>query len=119
MSRHVTGIGGFFFRADDHKALAKWYHKHFGINDQENGYIWQQDAGPTVFSPFKRDTDYFGSDKQAFMLNLRVQDIDGLLKKLEADGVRIDPKRQDEDYGRFAWVYDPEGNKIELWEPKE
>ncbi|MBK9147495.1 MAG: VOC family protein [Flavobacteriales bacterium] len=117
MSRHVSGIGGFFFRADDHKALAKWYNDHFGINDEANGWIWQQDAGPTVFSPFKRDSDYFDA-KQPFMLNLRVQDMDGLLKKLEADGVRIDPKRQDEDYGRFAWVYDPEGNKIELWEPK-
>ena len=117
MSRHVTGIGGFFFRADDHKALAAWYNQHFGINDEANGWIWNQDAGPTVFSPFKRDSDYFDA-KQQFMLNLRVQDIDGLLKKLEADGVRIDPKRQDEDYGKFAWVYDPEGNKIELWEPK-
>ena len=118
MSRHVTGIGGLFFRADDHKALARWYYEHFGINNDEAGFIWNQDAGPTVFSPFKRDTDYFASDKQQFMLNLRVQDLDGLLKKLEAGGVRIDPKRQDEDYGRFAWVYDPEGNKIELWEPK-
>lgn len=118
MSRHVTGIGGLFFRSDDHKALARWYKQHFGINDSETGFIWQQDAGPTVFSPFKRDTDYFASEKQQFMLNLRVQDLDGLLKKLEADGVKIDPKRQDEEYGRFAWVYDPEGNKIELWEPK-
>ena len=117
MSRHVTGIGGFFFRADDHKALAAWYNHHFGINDEQHGWIWQQDAGPTVFSPFKRDSDYFDA-KQQFMLNLRVHDIDGLLKKLEEAGVRIDPKRQDEDYGRFAWVYDPEGNKIELWEPK-
>ena len=97
MSRHVTGIGGLFFRANDHKALAKWYNDHFGINDQENGWVWQQDAGPTVFSPFKKDTDYFGSDQQQFMLNLRVQDIDGLLKKLEAAGVRIDPKRTAED----------------------
>ena len=88
-----------------------------GFNHQDNGWIWQQDAGPTVFSPFKRDSDYFDA-KQPFMLNLRVQDLDGLLKKLEAAEVRIDPKRQDEDYGRFAWIYDPEGNKIELWEPK-
>ena len=79
MSKHVTGIGGLFFRANDHKALAKWYNHHLGINDQEHGWIWQQDAGPTVFSPFKRDSDYFDA-KQAFMLNLRVQDIDGLLK---------------------------------------
>jgi hypothetical protein len=70
ISKHVTGIGGFFFRLDDHKALAKWYNDHFSINDQENGWIWQQDAGPTVFSPFKRDSDYFDA-KQQFMLNLR------------------------------------------------
>ncbi|MDQ3100718.1 MAG: hypothetical protein M3R08_04980 [Bacteroidota bacterium] len=63
----------------------------------------------------KHDTDYFGSDQQQFMLNLRVQHLDGLMKKLEVDGVRLDPKRQDEKYGRFAWVYDPDGNKIELW----
>jgi glyoxylase I family protein len=118
MTRHVTGIGGLFFRANDHKALAKWYYDHFGINNAEHGWVWQQDAGPMVFSPFKKDTDYFASDKQQFMLNRRVQDLDGLLKKLEEAGVRIDPERMDEDYGRFAWVYDPEGNKIELWEPK-
>jgi len=64
-----------------------------------------------VFSPFKRYTDYFGNDKQQFMLNLRVADMDGLLKKLEADGVRIDPKRMDEGDGRFAWVFDPEGTR--------
>lgn len=118
MSRHITGIGGLFFRADDHKALAGWYNKHFGINDEANGWVWQQDAGPTVFSPLKRDTDHFGNDSQQFMLNLRVHDLDGLLTKLEAEGVRIDPKRMDEGYGRFAWVFDPEGNKIELWEPE-
>lgn len=117
MSRNVTGIGGIFFRTNNHEALAKWYHEHFGINDAEHGYVWQQDAGPTVFSPFQRDSDYFDA-QQPFMLNLRVQDLDGLLKKLEAAGVHIDPKRMDEGYGRFAWVYDPEGNKIELWEPK-
>ena len=118
MSRHVTGIGGFFFRADDHKTLAIWHNKHFSINDKEHGWTWQQDAGPTVFSPFKRDSEHFGNNKQQFMLNLRVHDINGLLKKLAADSVRIAPKRGDQDYGRFAWVYDPERNKIELWEPK-
>lgn len=103
MSRHVTGIGGLFFRTNDHKSIARWYNDHFGINDQDNGWVWQQDAGPTVLSPFKKDTDYFGSEQ----LNLRVHDIDGLLQKLEAAGVRIDPKRMDKDHGRFAWVYDP------------
>ena len=116
MSRHITGIGGIFFRSADHKALATWYNKHFGINDEANGYIWQRTQALRVLA-IQLDSDYFDA-KQQFMVNLRVRDIDGLLKKLEADGVRIDPKRQDEEYGRFAWVYDPEGNKIELWEPK-
>ncbi len=117
MSRFVTGIGGFFFRSSNHKELAKWYDQHFGINSAETGYIWPQDAGPTVFSPFKQDTDYFGKKEQQFMLNFRVNDLDGFLKKLKEAGVKIDEKRQDEGYGKFAWVYDPDGNKIELWEP--
>lgn len=106
-----------FFRTKDSKAMGQWYEKHFGINSSETGWIWQQDAGPTVFSPFKEDTDYFGKPEQQFMLNLRVSNLDALLDQLKAAGVKIDPKRQDEGYGRFAWVYDPEDNKIELWEP--
>jgi predicted enzyme related to lactoylglutathione lyase len=76
-----------------------------------------QEAGPTVFSPFPEDTDYFGSMDQAFMLNFRVDDIDAMLEQLKAGGVKIDDKREDSEYGRFAWVYDPEGTRIELWEP--
>lgn len=112
----VTGIGGFFFRAKDSKALAQWYKKHLDINSSETGYIWNQEAGPTVFSPFKEDTTYFG-DNQQFMLNFRVEDLDGLMEKLVADGVKADENRMNESYGKFAWIYDPEGNKIELWEP--
>ena len=108
MSRHVTGIGGLFF-ADDHKALAAWYNEPSASATNPTAGCGTRTPAQ-VFSPFKRDTDYFANDKQQFMLNLRVQDLDGLLKKLEAGGVRIDPKRQDEDYGRFAWVYD-RGNK--------
>jgi glyoxylase I family protein len=118
MEKLVTGIGGLFFRSKDNKAQAAWYEKHFGINSEATGWIWMQDAGPTVFSPFKQDTDYFGSKEQQFMLNLRVKDLDKLVDQLRTAGVKIDEKRMDEDYGRFAWVYDPEGNKIELWEPK-
>ncbi len=81
--------------------------------------MWTQEAGATVFAPFARNTDYFGRDEQQFMVNLRVRDLDGLLERLAAAGVSIDNERQDEEYGRFAWVYDPEGNKIELWEPPE
>ena len=112
----VTGIGGIFFRSKDTVALGQWYEKHFGINSMETGYIWNQGAGPTVFSPLKEDTEYFGSNQQ-FMINLRVEDLDGLMEKLIADGVKADKKRMNESYGKFAWVYDPEGNKIELWEP--
>lgn len=70
-----------------------------------------------MFSPFPADTDYFGRPDQAFMLNFRLEDLESALKNLQEAGVRIDEKRMDESYGRFAWVYDPEGNKIELWEP--
>lgn len=118
MTRLVTGIGGLFFRTKDSKAMAKWYEQHFGINSSETGWIWKQDEGPTVFSPFKEDTDYFGRPEQQFMINFRVSDLDALLEKLKSAGVKIAPERQDEGYGKFAWVFDPEGNKIELWEPK-
>lgn len=108
----VTGFGGFFFRSKDNKALTQWYEQHLGIN----GMAWQQEAGPTVFAPFKQDTTYFGTEQQ-FMLNFRVEGLDALLDKLAAAGVRIDENRMEESYGKFAWIYDPEGNKIELWEP--
>nr|WP_294737022.1 VOC family protein [uncultured Flavobacterium sp.] len=116
MMGKVTGIGGFFFRSKDNVALGQWYEKHLGITSKENGYIWNQEAGGTVFSPFKEDTDYFGSNQQ-FMVNFRVEDLDGLMEKLIAEGVKTDEKRMNESYGKFAWIYDPEGNKIELWEP--
>src|SRR4051812_40133395 len=117
MAKLVMGIGGLFFRSKDHKALAAWYQKYFGINSAETGYIWPQEAGPTVFSPFKEDTDYFGNKEQQFMINFRVSDLDKLLEELKAGGVEIAPERQDEGYGKFAWVFDPEGRKIELWQP--
>jgi predicted enzyme related to lactoylglutathione lyase len=109
----ITGFGGFFFRSKDHKALAQWYEKILGVN----GMAWQQEAGPTVFAPFKQDTAYFGNDEQQFMLNFRVEGLDEFLEKLKAEDVRIDDNRMEESYGKFAWIYDPEGNKIELWEP--
>jgi predicted enzyme related to lactoylglutathione lyase len=115
----ISGIGGVFFRAQDPKALGKWYEDHFGIPQvgNESGSMWEPGAGITVFSPFKADTDYFGSMNQQFMLNFRVDDMDAALEALAAAGVQIDENRMEEVYGRFAWVYDPEGNKIELWQP--
>jgi len=113
----VSGLGGVFFRSEDPEALGDWYQQHFGIDKASAGPPWTQEAGPTVFSPFPKDTDYFGRMDQPFMLNFRVADLDAALAALEAGGVRIDESREDYDYGRFAWVYDPEDNKIELWEP--
>jgi glyoxylase I family protein len=114
----ITGIGGIFFRAKDPEALSAWYEKHFGIPRGSKGETWEQQAGPTVFAAFKKDTDYFGRDDQQFMLNFRVADMDALLAELKENGVKIDEKKQEESFGKFAWVYDPEGNKIELWEAK-
>jgi glyoxylase I family protein len=113
----VTGFGGFFFRARDPDALSRWYEEHFGINSLKSSEMWRQEAGLTVFAPFEATTDYFGRQEQAFMVNFRVNNLDAMLDQLRAAGVRIDEARMDESYGRFAWVYDPEGNKIELWQP--
>jgi predicted enzyme related to lactoylglutathione lyase len=111
----VTGIGGLFFRARDPQALASWYQEHLGINTVESG-PWQQEPGPTVFAPFPTDTDYFGRAEQQVMINFRVENLAGLVEKLAAAGVRVD-RTESVEYGRFAWCYDPEDNKIELWEP--
>jgi predicted enzyme related to lactoylglutathione lyase len=113
----VSGFGGLFFRSRDPGALGKWYQEHFGINGPGSDPLWHQEAGPTVFAPFDADTDYFGRREQAFMINFRVADLDGLLAELRAANVRMDEKIEEVSYGRFAWVYDPEGNKIELWQP--
>jgi glyoxylase I family protein len=115
--KRVTGIGGIFFRSKDSAALAQWYEKHFGINSMQSNQVWQQEAGATVFAPFKEDTTYFGNMQQQFMINLRVEGLDELVEQLKAEGVKVDDERQNLDYGKFAWVYDPEGNKVELWEP--
>lgn len=115
----ITGFGGFFFRSRDPEALSRWYDEQFGITAMNGPGMWLQEAGPTVFAPFDAETEYFGRREQAFMLNFRVADLDAMLEQLRAAGVRIDDERMDESYGRFAWVYDPEDNKIELWQPIE
>lgn len=117
----VTGIGGMFFRARDPDALARWYAEHLGIDNQLKGgdTLWWQERGPTVFAPFPADTDYFGRPEQAWMLNLRVRDLDAMVAQLRAAGVEVTPDPQAYPNGRFASTADPEGNPIQLWEPTQ
>lgn len=111
----VSGIGGVFFRAREPEALAAWYATHLGITEG----VWQQDAGQTVFAPFKAATDYFPADKQ-WMLNLRVEGLAELCVRLSAAGIAVETRAEwdgDGAYGHFARIHDPEGTPIELWEP--
>ncbi len=111
----VTGIGGIFFRAHDPAALTKWYDTHLlpGITT----YDWHQDAGQTIFMPFKIDTDHFPAERQ-YMLNLRVEGMDEMIATLKGAGIAVETRAEwDGDFGRFARIHDPEGNQIELWEP--
>ena len=114
----VTGIGGFFFRSDNPEGLAEWYLTHLGVGAPPGVFIWNQQAGPTVFAPFKADSDYFAADKR-WMLNLRVDDLDGLIASLTTAGIEVLTKAEWDapEVGRFARIHDPEGNPIELWEP--
>jgi predicted enzyme related to lactoylglutathione lyase len=115
----VTGIGGFFFRSKDPQGLAAWYLEHLGVGAPEGEYVWNQQAGPTVFTPFEDDSDYFPADKR-FMLNLRVDDLAALLDSLRASGIEVITKPEwdaSPEIGRFARIHDPEGNPIELWQP--
>ena len=113
----VLGIGGYFIRAADPRALSAWYRDHLGLDVDENG-LWRQETGPTVFATFEVDTDYFGSRAQQTMLNFRVRDLDAMLAQLRADGADVADETQDmAGVGRFGWVTDPEGNRIELWQP--
>ena len=117
----VTGIGGLFFRAKDPAGLAQWYQQHLGVDLVPADYDqkpWSQEAGPTVFTPFASDTDYFGSMEKQWMVNFRVRNLDAIVAQLRAQNIeaRVDPKTYPN--GRFARLHDPEGNPVELWEPK-
>jgi predicted enzyme related to lactoylglutathione lyase len=117
----AVGFGGVFLKARDPKGLAAWYAQHLGIADTGYGLSFDgpESTGMTMFAHFPETTKYFGEGPQQCMLNFRVDDLDALLEQLAAAEVRIDPKRQDESYGRFAWIWDPEGNRVELWQPAE
>ncbi|GIG23084.1 glyoxalase [Cellulomonas chitinilytica] len=113
----VVGIGGYFVRASDPVALGAWYRDVLGLDLDEHG-LWQPEAGPTVFAPFETGSDYFPVAQQT-MLNFRVRDLDAMLAQLRAAGAAVAEETQDmEGVGRFGWVTDPEGNRIELWQPE-
>ena len=116
----AVGVGGIFLKARDPQALSDWYARHLGIPRQDGGplaFDGPESAGMTVFAHFPLDTGYFGQGEQQSLVNFRVDDLDQLLTDLTAAGVRVDPKRDDSDYGRFAWIWDTEGNRVELWQP--
>ena len=119
--KRVTGIGGVFFKSPDPKALAEWYRVHLGLEVEAWGGVafrWSG-QGTTAWNPFKADTDYFAPSTSSFMINYRVADLHGLLAALRAEGCRVEDKVDESEYGKFGWVIDPDGNKIELWEPPE
>ena len=113
----VLGIGGYFIRAVDPAALKAWYRDCLGLDADEHG-VWSQGAGPTVFATFESESDYFGSRAQQTMLNFRVRDLDAMLAQLRAKGANVAEETQGAGgIGRFGWVIDPEGNRVELWQP--
>jgi predicted enzyme related to lactoylglutathione lyase len=123
--KRVTGIGGIFFKARDPAALCAWYKSHLGIDVQEWGgaaFDWTGEdgrpvAGTTAWTISDAAGDSFAPSKAAFMVNYRVHDLHALLKALRAEGCEVLEKMDESEYGRFGWVMDPEGNKVELWEP--
>lgn len=122
----VTGVGGIFFKSTgDHKALAAWYSKHLGMPlEQWGGAIlkWPEDKaddkGLTVWHVAAGDTKWFSPSNSSFMVNYRVDNLDDMLAQLRAGGVQVVGDPQSDDNGKFAWIMDPDGNKVELWEPK-
>jgi catechol 2,3-dioxygenase-like lactoylglutathione lyase family enzyme len=125
MNKRVIGLGGIFFKAKDPQKMYDWYARHLGIEGKpgEGGmFQWRRHDDPedetvTAWSIFPETTKYFNPSTAPFMINYQVENLDEVLEALRAEGVTIDPKREDHEYGRFAWIADPEGNRIELWEP--
>ena len=121
--KRVTGIGGIFFKAQDPGALAAWYRDHLGLDVTNwNGVIfnWGGDGsapGMTIWSPFAADTTYMAPSTSSFMINFRVADLDALIVALKAEGCNVIDRTESSEQGKFGWVIDPEGNKVELWEP--
>jgi len=123
--KKVTGIGGVFFKCKDPKAIKEWYNTHLGFDTKQWGanFEWREDADPTkkgstAWNSFPETTKYFEPSTKDFMINYRVENLEALVEQLKSEGVTIVDKVEDSDYGKFIHIMDPEGNKIELWEPK-
>jgi len=125
--RRVIGLGGIFFKAKHPEKLGQWYRKHLGLNVEEwGGASFQEGAGSElkpgrqshiVWSPFEPETSYFAPSEKEFMINFRVHDLAAVLTALRAEGVEVDEKMEESEFGKFGWLMDPEGTRIELWEP--
>ena len=117
----VAGIGGLFVRAHDPEALERWYMQHLGVGltpSSEGASPWQQEAGPTAFKAFPETTKYLGDPGKSWMLNFRVHDLDKMVAQLRAAAIEVKVDPETYSYGRFAHLNDPEGNRIELWQPR-
>ena len=121
--KRVTGIGGIFFKAKDPEKLKDWYRTHLGIESESWGAVfrWRDDPraddGSTAWSIFPDSSKYFNPSTQPFMINFRVANLQELVTALQAEGVEVDAKLEESEFGKFGWVMDPEGNRVELWEP--
>jgi predicted enzyme related to lactoylglutathione lyase len=117
----VIGLGGIFFKARDPKVLAAWYAQHLGLKIEGfGGAMFAEDAarpGYALWMPFAQDTKYFEPSDKPFMVNFRVDDLHALLAALRGAGVQVDAKVDESEYGKFGWIMDPDGNRVELWEP--
>ncbi|WP_010519465.1 VOC family protein [Croceivirga radicis] len=122
MKKRVTGLGGIFFKCDDPDKIKNWYNNHLGLNTDQYGcsFWWKDKQGNdalTQWSPMSKDTNYFEPSQKPFMINFRVENLKELLATLKEEGVTVIDKIEEFEYGKFGWILDPEGNKIELWEP--
>ena len=124
--KRVTGIGGIFFKAKNQKKMYEWYEKHLGLVREPHGQCvtlrWREADHPereglTAWSIFETDTKYFNPGSAPFMINYRVDDLEGLLTQLRRDGIQIVKGPESDENGRFVWILDPDGNKVELWQP--
>jgi len=127
--KRVVGVGGIFFKANDPEKLLEWYRKHLGLEVEDWGGVSFQEGASAklaprrqshlVWSPFEADTSYFAPSEKPFMINFRVHNLQEVLTALRSEGVKVDEKTEDSEFGKFGWIMDPEGTRIELWEPPE